>query len=98
MKLADFYNDVNSIDLKIEIVFVSFDKGKADFDTFRDTMPWISLELNEARAKELSAKFGCKGIPHLVILQQDGSILNPNGRADVQNKGGNAYDEWVTKL
>ena len=46
--------------------------------------------------RELSTKFGVSGIPALIIIKPDGSVVVENGRADVQGKGPGAFKEWKT--
>jgi nucleoredoxin len=95
--LGDFYNEVNSGDLIFEIVYVNFDHEKEEFDATRNQMPWISIPYGDKRNKELVKKYNIIGIPHLVVLKEDGELFMQNARMDVQAKGYNVFDEWLIK-
>ena len=45
--------------------------------------------------RELAKKFDVSGIPALIIVKADGSIVTKNGRQDVQNKPPkSAFSSW----
>ncbi len=96
--LADFYSDVNDKEQLMEIIYVSFDKTKEDYEEARKAMPWAVLPFNEAKNQALKKEYGIIGIPHLVVLKPDGTVVVPNGRADVQKKKMQAFEEWTAKL
>lgn len=37
----------------MEIIYISLDKSKKDFDTFVSTMPWLGISFDDARVKDL---------------------------------------------
>merc|ERR1719240_1851600 len=68
----------------LEIVFVSSDRDAAAFKSYFNEQPWLALPFTARKAKaQLSEKFGVSGIPTLVLLNSDGTLLDKNGRAKV---------------
>jgi nucleoredoxin len=68
----------------MEVVFVSSDHSAEDFDKYYHDMPWLALPYEDRDQKNsLSKKFKVKGIPSLVILDKDGSVITTDGRSKV---------------
>lgn len=42
----------------------------------------------------MGEKYGIQGIPALVVIKKDGTIVTENGRGDVEKKGVNAFKDW----
>ena len=82
----------------MEIIFVSFDKSKEEFEEYRKSMPWIAIPYGDPKRDLLKKEHGIIGIPHLVVMKADGTVIVPNGRADVQKKKMQAYEEWAIKV
>eukprot|EP00932_Pfiesteria_piscicida_P007779 SRR837773.17986.p2 GENE.SRR837773.17986~~SRR837773.17986.p2 ORF type:complete len:484 (-),score=259.31 SRR837773.17986:84-1499(-) len=85
-KLAEWY----SKDLQakgLEVVFVSSDKDEGSFKEYYGEQPWLALDFEDRKAKELlSNKCGVEGIPSLVILDPvTYNIINAEGRAAVSS-------------
>ncbi len=88
---------MNDKDQLLEIIYVPFDKSKEEYEEFRKTMPWAAIPFGDPRKEAFTKEHKIIGIPHLVILKPDGTVLVPNGRADVQKKGLQAFEEWLAK-
>merc|ERR1719408_201549 len=70
----------------IEVVFISADRDQASFDEYYGEMPWAAVPFEARDLKDkLSARFGVRGIPMLVVLKADGSLVTDNGRGAVQS-------------
>ena len=82
----------------MEIIYVSFDKTKEDYEEYRKSMPWVALPYNDPKRDELKKEYKIIGIPHLLVLKPDGKVIVQNGRADVQKKKVQAFEEWVAKI
>lgn len=68
-------------EMKFVVVFVSSDRSQKDFDAYRSEMSFYALPFDERDAKaKLSAKFGIKGIPTMLILDADGNLISSKGR------------------
>ncbi|XWS20910.1 hypothetical protein CRYUN_Cryun30bG0009900 [Craigia yunnanensis] len=79
--LIDVYEQLKSNGSNFEIVFVSSDEDLDAFNSYRESMPWLSIPFSDLETKKaLNRKFEVEGIPCLVILQpednKDGTILN----------------------
>ena len=65
-----------------EIVFISSDSDQNSFNGYLGEMPWKALPFAHRDIKgKLSSTFGVRGIPTLVLLNGDGSMLTTNGRS-----------------
>ncbi len=70
---------------EIEVVFVSFDSVKSEYDKYRNTMPWLSVpfdNLHRLQIKDtLSKQYNIGGIPALIITDgKSGNLVSMNGR------------------
>lgn len=82
-----------------EIIFVSSDSDEAKFDEYRGEQPWLALPFADRKAKEaLSEKFEIEGIPSLVIIGPDGSIINGDARGLVAGDPEGKKYPWVPPL
>ena len=94
--LAEFYNKVNASGKVFEIVFASSDQDEMSFKNYLSTMPWIAI-ISSSVIRSLQTKFGVFGIPRLVILKPDGTVVVDNAKSEVTNKGLNAWLDWINK-
>lgn len=44
---------------------------------------------------KLKKEFNIQGIPALIVVKKDGTIVSTNGRSDVERKGSNAVKGWM---
>ena len=75
---------------EIEVVFISLDSVKSEYDQYRGTMPWVSVpfaNLHKLRIKDtLSKKYSVRGIPALIVLDgSSGEVISTNGRGEYGN-------------
>jgi len=83
-KLVEQYKKMKDAGLPIEIIFASSDRDESSFDDYFKEMPWLALPFADRKRKEeLSARFGVNGIPALVLLDKDLSIITTNGRGAI---------------
>ena len=73
---AELYKETNESERLIEVVFVSGDKTQEEYDKYYDEMPWLALPFRDARLASLAKRFEVKGVPRLVVLKPDGTIIN----------------------
>merc|ERR1711899_203354 len=92
--LKDFYEEVEA--QGVEIIFVSSDRDSEAMMSYMKEShgDWYALEHGTLK-KELSEKYNVRGIPTLVVLKGDGTLISANGRGDVQSKGPGALKEWM---
>jgi len=84
-----------------EIVFVSLDKSSGERATYirEVAMPWLMVA--GARSKDgqaLADHFGVRGIPALIVLRPDGSLVTKDGRVDVTRDPAGALTVWQAAL
>ena len=58
-------------------------------------MPWLAIKHQSTAANLLVKKMGVSGIPYLVILAPDGSVVTKDGRGDVDSIGDKAFLKWT---
>jgi len=93
-KLVKFYNEINKNKKIMEIIFASCDSDENQFNEYFNEMPWIAFPFGDQRNEALSDAYNCEGIPYLVILKPDGSVISMNGRQDVGAGSTAAVKKW----
>merc|ERR1712188_351214 len=79
----------------LEVVFVSSDKDEAQFNDYFKEMPWLALDFDDRKRKaQLSGMFGVRGIPALVIVDADGSVITKEGRGAISSDPQGAKFPW----
>jgi thiol-disulfide isomerase/thioredoxin len=92
-KLVEFHNANKA---KFEVLLVSADNSeKAQANYMKKyMMPWLAVKHQSIAANLLVKKMGVSGIPFLVILAPDGSVVTKDGRGDIDSMGGKAFLKW----
>merc|ERR1711862_58179 len=82
--LKDFYDEVDNV----EIVFVSSDRSNDDMLSYMKEShgDWLATEHGSPLSNDLKQKFGIQGIPPLVVVKPDGTLVTKDGRAHVCSK------------
>lgn len=95
-KLVDFHKKMTKAGKPFEIVFVSSDRDKASMYHYMEDMgmPWLATKWNSKVAKELKSRFGIRGVPALVIIDNEGQEITRSARRDVISLGTKAYKKW----
>uniref|UniRef100_A0A7S2MU64 Thioredoxin domain-containing protein n=1 Tax=Helicotheca tamesis TaxID=374047 RepID=A0A7S2MU64_9STRA len=77
--LIKFYNKLKAKH-NFELIFVSFDKSEDQFKEYTSNMPWPCLPFDSDDAKAtLARKYDAGGIPHLVVLDENGEVITKEG-------------------
>lgn len=87
-------------DEDFEIVFVSLDNSEREKRKYikRMDMKWLSIPGAQSKeADALAQQFEIRGIPSLIILAPDGSVVTPHGREDVMMSSETALSKWKEK-
>ena len=96
--LAEFYSDVAESGGNIEVVYVPGDRSEADMMKYFQDLHgnWLALELSSEAAfiRSLSEKFSVSGIPAVVVIQSDGTVIDANARGQIQSRGPAAFAAW----
>jgi nucleoredoxin len=66
-----------------ELVFCSMDKTDAEYQSYTSDMPWYCLPHTSPVMGKLANQYGAQGIPHLVVLDKDGTVLQQDGVGEV---------------
>jgi len=93
------FRDENA-DKDFEIVFVSLDKSQGDKSKYikQMEMKWLSIPGASSKAADaLAQQFEISGIPALIILAPDGSVVTSQGREDVMMSSETALSRWKEK-
>merc|ERR1711976_24417 len=92
--LKDFYQEVSAEG--VEIIFVSSDQSEADMISYMKEShgDWYALDHGSEPANKLKEKYGISGIPSLIVVKKDGTIITKDGRSDVQGKGPSSVKNW----
>ena len=94
-KLVEFYNKANEKEKVFEVIFVTSDRDETSFKEYFAEMPWLALDFNDPRRAEIKKLHNVSGIPTLVILKPNGSVLNVNARNDVAAQS--SFANWLSK-
>ncbi|KAL5477184.1 hypothetical protein EMCRGX_G023938 [Ephydatia muelleri] len=87
-ELAEWYNNIKlgPNGSKFEIVFVSCDSDEDSFSEYFAEMPWHALPFSDRETEsKLSKEFNISGIPTLVFLDADGTLITDDGRSIVMD-------------
>lgn len=96
-QLASFYNAVNKTKKEIEIIFVSSDQADHEFNNYYGEMPWAALPYESEDRENLNDYFNVHGIPTLIVFDNEGHLLDFNGRGTVTGSGLAAIQVWKEK-
>lgn len=103
-KLAEHYKAYKEGGLPFEIIFVTGDRSEKDFNDYYKEMQsaggdWLALPWSsDAQRDELNSLFEVSGIPCLVIVDENGQVINKNARGAVSNDPHGAAFPWTPPL
>ena len=92
--LRDVYNILKQSGKSFEIIFVSSDSDDDSFEQYYGAMPWLAIPFDDTDVREgdLPHRFGCSGIPHLVLLDgRTGKEITRDGTEIIGQFGPAAY-------
>ena len=93
---TELYNEVNVDEKVIEVVYLSGDKTQAEYDDYYGKMPWLALPRGDPRIRNLAQKYNVKGVPQLIIVKPDGTLVDKEGVKRIKNEGPVAIEEYLT--
>ena len=81
---------------RVEVVFVSSDRSEAEMLSYmRESHgDWLAVPHGSPEVAALSARFGVRGIPALVVATRDGEEVTREGRQEVSSLGVSALATW----
>ena len=73
----------------VEVIFVSSDRSEQEMRSYLSEShgSWYALPHGAGEAQSLSGQFGVRGIPALVVVAMDGSVISKDGRQEVSSLG-----------
>lgn len=73
----------------------SSDNSESQFNEYYAQMPWLAIPYEERDTKEaLSREFGVRGIPMLVVIDENGELITKEGRGNVTSDPTGANFPW----
>ena len=79
--LVEWYNSNAVTKDNFQIVFISSDRTKRQYDDYLGEMPWLALPFEDTiRRQTLKKHYQVSSIPKLVVLDPNGDIISPEGR------------------
>ena len=88
--LKDAYEDnEKNAKAKVEVVFISSDRSGEDMKEYMIEAhgKWYALAHGSDLAGKLKKDHGVRGIPTLVVVKKDGTVINANARGVVEGRG-----------
>lgn len=72
----------------IEVIFVSNDRTKEEFDKYFEDMPWFAIPYeSKDLLNKIKLHYNITGIPHVIILNsKTGEIVNKDARNTIASK------------
>lgn len=59
-------------------------------------MPWLAIPYEDSASRtQLTALYGVQGIPSLILLNPDGSIITEDGRGEVNDDPQALVNIWL---
>ncbi|XVF84990.1 hypothetical protein PTKIN_Ptkin17bG0083100 [Pterospermum kingtungense] len=83
-KLEEVYSQLSPKG-DFEIIFVSGDEDEESFNGYFSKMPWLAIPFSDSETRSrLDDLFKVMGIPHLVLLDENGKVLTDDGVAIIR--------------
>lgn len=75
----------------VEVIFVSSDRSEQEMRSYLSESHgnWYALPHGAPEGQTLSGQFGVRGIPALVVVAGDGSVISKDGRQEISSLGQN---------
>ncbi|XWS69014.1 hypothetical protein CRYUN_Cryun04dG0143300 [Craigia yunnanensis] len=82
-----------------EIIFVSGDEDEESFNGYFSKMPWLAIPFSDSETRSrLDELFKVMGIPHLVVLDENGKVSTDEGVGIIREYGGDGYPFTPEKI
>lgn len=95
--ILDFYKKVNENEKVFEVIFCSLDEDEEDFKEYLKKLPFAAIDYNDPKLEDLTAAFEVEGIPMLVVFDNKGNLIDPEGRTAIQGKKKLSPSEQINK-
>lgn len=82
-----------------EVIFVSADEDEESFKDYFSKMPWLAIPFSDKGKRDhLDGLFEVQGIPHLVLIDEDGKVVSDKGVPIVREYGVEGYPFTQEKI
>ncbi|XP_077548379.1 nucleoredoxin-like protein 2 [Haemaphysalis longicornis] len=80
-----------------QVIFISADRNQKDMLEYMRSShgDWYGLPFDDPLQGEIEERFKVAGVPTLLVLRPDGTVVNTNGKKLVQECGVRAFREWL---
>ena len=92
---GELYKEMNEDEKRFEVVFFSGDSSQHQFDEYYEEMPWPAMPWKDPRLKVVAKEFKVKGLPQLIVLKRDGTLISSNAVQKITEEGPEAIEEWL---
>lgn len=97
-KLAERYQKLMEEGENLEIIFVSADETDEEAMDYFKSMPWKMLNFEQRDLEtQLSRTFQVRGIPSLVLVEADGTLITTEGREVLMNVAPSKAKEYAAE-
>lgn len=93
--LAEAYEAAKAAREAFEVIFASSDHDQDAFRGYFKAMPWVAMPHGAPEIAALKERFMVEGIPCLVVLRADGTIVTTDGTEEVSANGVGAIQTWI---
>jgi len=88
-----FYAQAQAQGSPFEIVLISADRDKSDFDTYFGQMSWLALPYDSPRRQQIMSQYQVSGVPKLMIFGPKGNIISDNAAGVPLSQ--QLLDSWI---
>ncbi|GLT36565.1 hypothetical protein SLA2020_308040 [Shorea laevis] len=97
-KLVEVYEELSSKG-DFEVIFIPSDRDADAFNGYFSKMPWLAIPFSDSETHgRLKKLFEVSGIPHLVILDEEGKVSTEDGVETIQEYGVDGYPFSAEKI
>lgn len=97
-EFARIYTSLQTAGKPFAVVFVSADQDQSAFDEYFAEQPWYAVPYeNQEQRDALNEKFNIRGIPALLVVNQEGEVVSKEGRPEVIKNKEKVFDLWESK-
>jgi nucleoredoxin len=94
---AELYKETNESGKVIEVIFLSGDRTQEEYDEYYSEQPWLALPKGDPRLATLAKRFDVKGVPRLIVIKPDGTVVDNSAVKKVTEEGPSAIEEYLAK-
>lgn len=92
------FKEIEGSGKKFAVIFVSADQDQEAFSEYFGEQPWYAVPFeNQETRDSLNEHFGIRGIPALLVLDQEGKLISREGRPEIMKQKAAAFDSWSEK-